>query len=216
MLCALTVRKLRPGSFEQFAQAFRPADDAMPSGWVRFHMLRDASDEDEAITFGFFDGTLEEMRASFDDSYQQRLEAIAPYVESVGADGIYDVVVEEAPEGASPTGARLCALTVRNLRPGMFEQFVEAFRPSPAEEFPKGWVRFHLLRGVSDENQVVTFGFFDSTVEDLKASQAQDNYRKRLEAIAPFVESVGTDGFYDIVVEASPEGVRSTLQGAQA
>ena len=46
-------------------------------------------------------------------------------------------------------------------------------RPScPREEdAPAGWVRFHMLRGLADENEVVTFGFFDGTLEELERSQ---------------------------------------------
>jgi len=55
MLCALTVRKLRPGTLEDFKKAFIPAD--APRGWTRFYALRNVDDEDEVITFGFFDGT---------------------------------------------------------------------------------------------------------------------------------------------------------------
>lgn len=62
MLCALTVRKLKPGSLEDFKKAFIPTD--APPGWTRFYTLRNVDDEDEVITFGFFDGTPEELRAS--------------------------------------------------------------------------------------------------------------------------------------------------------
>jgi hypothetical protein len=62
MLCALTVRKLTPGALEDFQKAFIPA--AAPPGWTRFYALRNVDDEDEVITFGFFDGTPEELRAS--------------------------------------------------------------------------------------------------------------------------------------------------------
>jgi hypothetical protein len=32
------------------------------------------------------------------------------------------------------------------------------------EDMPTGWVRFHMLRGLADDNEIVTFGFFDGTV----------------------------------------------------
>jgi heme-degrading monooxygenase HmoA len=52
MLCALTVRKLKPGSFEQFRDAFARNDDPAnpPAGWVRFNMLRNAENPDEVIS----------------------------------------------------------------------------------------------------------------------------------------------------------------------
>jgi heme-degrading monooxygenase HmoA len=94
MLCALTVRRLKPGTFEEFRKAFmghaNPAD--VPDGWVRFNMIRGVEDPDEVACFGFFDGTLEEMRGAGQEGYSDQMAAIAPYVESVGTDAIFDVV----------------------------------------------------------------------------------------------------------------------------
>jgi hypothetical protein len=96
MICALTVRKLKPGTFEQFRQAFtEDFPDAPPEGFVRFNMVRNAEDPDEVISFGFFDGTPEQLRAAAaEQGYEEQLERIAPLVESVGADGLYEVVEE--------------------------------------------------------------------------------------------------------------------------
>jgi heme-degrading monooxygenase HmoA len=101
MLCALTVRKLKPGSIEDFRKAFIPDDDTeVPSGWKRFYALQNVGDENEVITFGFFDGTLEELRAGQQDSsdYDQRRAAADEFVESVGADGVFEVVDERSME----------------------------------------------------------------------------------------------------------------------
>jgi len=101
MLCALTVRKLKPGSMEQFRQAFIPSDDVeVPSGWKKFYALQNVGDENEVITFGFFDGTLEELRAGQRDSsdYDDRRAAADEFVESVGADGVFEVVEERSME----------------------------------------------------------------------------------------------------------------------
>jgi heme-degrading monooxygenase HmoA len=96
MLCALTVRKLKPGTMEDFKRAFMPDDDDMsnvPAGWKEFYALRSVSDENEVITFGLFDGTLEELRAGQESGeYDQRRASVDEFVESVGADGIYEVV----------------------------------------------------------------------------------------------------------------------------
>lgn len=101
MLCALTVRKLKPGTMEQFRQAFIPDDDVeVPAGWKRFYALQNVGDENEVITFGFFDGTLEELRAGQQDSsdYDARRAAVDELVESVGADGVFEVVEERSME----------------------------------------------------------------------------------------------------------------------
>jgi heme-degrading monooxygenase HmoA len=99
MLCALTVRKLKPGTMEQFREAFVPAEDVeTPAGWKRFYAIRNVADEDEVITFGFFDGTLEELRAGQQSGgdYGRRRAAADELVESVGADGVFEVVEERS------------------------------------------------------------------------------------------------------------------------
>lgn len=93
MLCAHTVRRLKPGAYDEFIKAFVPVQDDVPAGWVRFHALRGLADENEVVTFGFFDGTLEELERSQDEAdFAQRRAAIDPYVDAVIANGVYDVV----------------------------------------------------------------------------------------------------------------------------
>ncbi len=92
----------------------------------------------------------------------------------------------------------LCAHTVRRLKPGTLDEFTAAFMPSP-EEAPDGWVRFHMLRGLADPDEVVTFGFFDGTPEELEGSQDASDFEERRAAIEPFVEAVIVNGVYEIV-----------------
>ena len=100
MLCALTVRKLKPGTMEEFRQAFAPPEGVeAPAGWKQFYAIRNVADPNEIVTFGFFDGTLEELRASQRQQaeggdYEQRRAAVDELVESVGADGIFEIVEE--------------------------------------------------------------------------------------------------------------------------
>jgi hypothetical protein len=99
----------------------------------------------------------------------------------------------------------LCAHTVRRLKPGTFDQFLEAFRPDD-EDMPRGLVRFHALRGIEDENEIVTFGFFDGTLDELEASQREGDYESRRAAIEPYVEAVVANGIYEVAVSFTPEG----------
>jgi len=94
MICALTVRKLKPGTFDQFREAFMgEMEETPPEGFVRFNMLRNAEDPDEVITFGFFEGSVEQLRdVAAKEGYEEQLEQITPFVESVGADGLYEIV----------------------------------------------------------------------------------------------------------------------------
>jgi len=94
----------------------------------------------------------------------------------------------------------LCALTVRTLRPGTFEEFREAFmRHEDLESAPAGYVRFNMIQGVESPDEVICFGFFDGTIDELRRIVAERGYPEQLEAIAPFVETVGADGLYEIV-----------------
>jgi heme-degrading monooxygenase HmoA len=96
VICALTVRTLKPGTFDDFREAFMGGmkEDSPPEGWVRFDMIRHAEKPEEVICFGFFDSdSVDELRrASAEHGYQEQLDRIAPYVESVGTDGLYEVV----------------------------------------------------------------------------------------------------------------------------
>ncbi len=95
----------------------------------------------------------------------------------------------------------LCALTVRKLKPGTMEDFKAAFVPSEEMEPPPGWKRFYALRNVSDENEIVTFGFFDGSLEELRSNQSDNDYDERRAAAEEFVESVGTDSVFEVVEE---------------
>jgi len=98
MLCAHTVRRLKPGTYDQFRDAFMPSAEDAPAGWVRFHMLRGLANPDEVVTFGFFDGTLEELEGSQDASdFEERRAAIGELVEEVVINGVYDVAVSLEP-----------------------------------------------------------------------------------------------------------------------
>jgi hypothetical protein len=94
MLCALTVRKLKPGTFEQFRSNFWIEMQPPPHKWDAFHMLRNVDDEDEVITFGFFDGSRDELeRSQEEQGYNDRVRSIEPFVESVVTGGIYEFEV---------------------------------------------------------------------------------------------------------------------------
>ena len=101
MLCAHTVRRLKPGTFDAFAKAFMPSGDDAPAGWVRFHMLRGLADENEVVTFGFFDETLEELERSQDDAgFEEHRAGVEQYVDAVIVNGVYDIAVSLVLDGA--------------------------------------------------------------------------------------------------------------------
>jgi hypothetical protein len=98
----------------------------------------------------------------------------------------------------------LCALTVRQLKPGTFERFAEEFGPRESEGPPRGWVRFDMIRDLSDENRVVTFGFFDGTLEELERSQSEGGYQDRRAVVDDLVDDVPVNGVFEVVRELTP------------
>ncbi|MEP6909370.1 MAG: hypothetical protein ABI896_02930 [Actinomycetota bacterium] len=93
--CALTVRKLKPGSYDEWRAAWWPeseSDENMPDN-AEVYIVRNLKDPDEIIAFGIVEGDMQEIQAGMDlAKEQERKEAMAPYIESTGADGIYEVM----------------------------------------------------------------------------------------------------------------------------
>lgn len=96
MLCLLSARRLKPGSWEQFRRAWE-GDGDRPPGFVRAYHLRNVRDEDEIVSFGLFDTTLEEFRAWRGEHEEQELkrqDQMAAFVRNVTTEGIYEVIEE--------------------------------------------------------------------------------------------------------------------------
>jgi hypothetical protein len=91
----------------------------------------------------------------------------------------------------------LCALTVRRLKPGAFDDFKSAWET----DLPPGWKGSYTARNVEDENEVVSFGLFDGTLEDLRRSQEEFDYSSLRAQVDEYVESTGTDGIFEVVIE---------------
>jgi hypothetical protein len=89
----LTARRLKSGSYDDWRKAWWTDEDDVPPGLTAY-VLRKVGDPDEVIAFGMFEGTQEEleaMRPNPEDE-QARTARMAPFVESVFADGLYEVV----------------------------------------------------------------------------------------------------------------------------
>jgi heme-degrading monooxygenase HmoA len=94
----------------------------------------------------------------------------------------------------------LCALTVRTLKPGTFDDFRQAFMGDVIEDSPpEGWVRFDMLRNTENPDEVICFGFFDGTTDELRSSSDAIGRARQQEAIAPYVAATGTDGLFEVV-----------------
>ena len=99
----------------------------------------------------------------------------------------------------------LCALTVRRLKPGTYEEFRAAWEPDPWPDFLRG---AYLVRNQDDENEVAAFGFLDLTPDSLDALRDDPEFltreAKRMERIAAFEESVVLNAIYEVAEEVAP------------
>ena len=104
MICTLTARRLKPGGFDAFRAAFEKAGvedvpEEIIKRWSRVYVCRDVTDEDVALTFGFFDGTLDELREIQQAGSERGPQSseVASHVEEILLDGSYEVREELTP-----------------------------------------------------------------------------------------------------------------------
>ena len=100
MICTLTARRLRPGAYEAFRAAWDPstADLEALRGWTHIYHGRDVAEPDVVISFGLFDGSLEQLReAQSRLGRASQVDRIEANVEHVLLDGSYEIVEELTP-----------------------------------------------------------------------------------------------------------------------
>jgi heme-degrading monooxygenase HmoA len=94
MLVFFTARRLKPGAWEQFRRAWDPGDNP-PPGFQRAYHARNIRDEDEVISFGLFDMSLDDYRrwrAEADADETQRVDHLSEFVENAPVEGVYEVI----------------------------------------------------------------------------------------------------------------------------
>ena len=98
----------------------------------------------------------------------------------------------------------LVFFTARRLKPGAWEQFRRAWEPG--EEMPPGFQRAYHARNIRDEDEVISFGLFDATRDDYHQwrGEAEEQERKRVEAISAFVENEHAAGVYEVIDTVDP------------
>jgi heme-degrading monooxygenase HmoA len=62
MIVMFTARRLKPGAWDEFRRAWDPAGE-VPPGLQRAYHARNVRDEDELISFGLFDMSVDEYRS---------------------------------------------------------------------------------------------------------------------------------------------------------
>ena len=91
--------------------------------------------------------------------------------------------------------------TARRLKPGAWEQFRRAW--DPGEERPPGFRRAYHARNIRDEDEVISFGLFDMTVEDYHRWRAESDLQEiqRVDRLSAFVEHEYVSGVYEVIDE---------------
>ena len=96
MIVMFSARRLKPGAWEQFRRAWDPGE-AKPPGFKRAYHARNIRDEDEVISFGLFDMSLDEYRSwrgEADSEENQRVDRLSAFVENEHVSGVYEVIDE--------------------------------------------------------------------------------------------------------------------------
>jgi heme-degrading monooxygenase HmoA len=94
MIVMFTARRLKPGAWEQFRNAWDPGTDK-PPGFQRAYHARNIRDEDEVISFGLFDMTEQDYRRwreEEDAQENQRVDRISAFVQNEYVSGVYEVI----------------------------------------------------------------------------------------------------------------------------
>jgi hypothetical protein len=92
MIVMFTARRLKPGAFDQFSRSF---GDTAPPGLQKAYHARNIRDEDEVISFGMFDMTVDDYhqwRGEADADENQRVDRISAFVENEHVSGVYEVI----------------------------------------------------------------------------------------------------------------------------
>lgn len=99
----------------------------------------------------------------------------------------------------------MCALIVRRLKPGTYEQFRAAWQP---EEWWPGLQRVWLCRHDDDADVVATWALLD--LDDEQAERMREDPEwlageaRRLQQVAEVEEELIISGFFQIAEEVAP------------
>ena len=103
----------------------------------------------------------------------------------------------------------MAAVTVRQIKPGTYEQFREAWEPDPW--LPK-LTRALVFRNEDNPDMVLSVGFFDASVEEIDAIRDDPavltEEESRLRRISQFEERVVLNGIFELTEEVLPPGER--------
>lgn len=206
MKAILTARRLHPGHFEAFRQAWQP-EDGFPAGMVKSYILRDRNDPDQVTSFGLFDLSEERIaaiRVELAPQEREREVRMAPHVAQTLVSGFFDVVWSK--EGRATGDHNLVPMTERKLKPGTADEFRAALAEyaSGMGELPPGLAQVMTLANEGNPEHMIQFGLVRTDDPQGFAAATGEGRQTMLEALAPYIDSIGIDTTYDLVEEISP------------
>jgi hypothetical protein len=98
MFFILNARRIKPGTQSEYVEASRPRE--LPPGFLWGYQGRSLSDENVIVSFGLVDRKLSfftdtmSKDSDFVSARQRRQDDMAPFVEEILMDGIFEVVDE--------------------------------------------------------------------------------------------------------------------------
>ena len=99
----------------------------------------------------------------------------------------------------------MCLITVRQLKPGHYEDFRAAWQPDP---WPPQLSHVEVMRNDENPDEVITIGYVDATPDELEAMRDDPQVLAaealRLERIAPFEERVLVNSIFELVEDVRP------------
>ncbi len=203
MKAVFTARRLNAGHYDDFRKAWEP--DEWPQGFTGAYIMRDTADPDQITIIGLFDVTDDDaarLQADLGPAERARHERMAPHIAETMVSGLFDVAVHE--DGGATGNNKAVLLTERNLKPGSFDDYMDAGREynDRSGGVPAG-IEFLLLHDTANPDHTIQLGIV--RVADVQAFRdAVGSGRQDMQnAIAPFVASIGLDAAYELIEEVS-------------
>jgi hypothetical protein len=201
MKAAFTARRLEPGVYRAFREAWEP--ERLPAELQRAFHLRNPSDPDEIVSFGLLDGDDEMVNRLRDDpAEREREQRIARFVVSTDITGMYDVV--HSVNGVSVGGCTIVHVTARRLRPSCYEAYLGAVRLAIGDDLPRGLATLLVLRSCDRPDEVIQIGIVHTDNPEEYSGKSAERRRRIAASVAPFVSSVELDASYDLLEELVP------------
>jgi heme-degrading monooxygenase HmoA len=204
MKAVFTARRLNAGHYDDFRKAWEP--EQWPAGFKGAYLMRDTADPDQITVIGMFDVSDDEaarMQTDLEQSERDRHERMAPHIAETLVSGLFDLIVHET---GGPTGNQTAVLlTERMLKPGSFDDYAEAGRRVNEQTggMPAG-LEFMMLQDTANAEHVIQLGIV--RVADMQAfrDSVGSGRQEMLDAIGPYVASVGLDTTYEMIEEVAP------------